>query len=318
MHLTPRAADGSGLSRQNTIIIAVSCGIGGIVLLGVLIRFIRLQLARSAQSPVPLPPVQPLAHHREHQLSKFYSTSRPGTLYNPSTIEVHPSFPSSLHGSDSYLLGTDSPSTPSRYASSLGCDTGENVSLNSSPMAAMDLNLPNPSFHGHGKNSSTISLTSSDVHDSSPTDTSSSMSHTSYGFTRSQQRSQSSHRSRPLSMTSTSTSLSKSSRTTMRSGTPHAPHNNIQIMLPAPLGPTFQPTSRLWNRTFSESESSSSNRSSVVDQWAPKTFRSEGSPVSRLPHPITSKSILYSVCVDLHTILSRQPPSFDIITTEFT
>ncbi|KAF8922337.1 hypothetical protein CPB85DRAFT_1267045 [Mucidula mucida] len=154
-------------------------------------------------------------------------------------------------------------------------------------MVVNDIQLPNPSFHGGSGNSGSAENDPNSPAETSISTLSSQQSSCSMGSnpmyrsprrSTSQPRPPSSHsrRARPLSMTSTSTSLSKSSRTTLRSGVPHAPHNHIQIVLPAPLGlqPNREPLSR---RPQTYAGPDGFNRLSVVDQWTPKTYRSEGS-----------------------------------------
>ncbi len=292
MHISRRdSTDGTAsISRQNLIIIAVCASVGGLLVLGLLVRFIRIRIARSAARSAPLPPVQPLARHREQQLARFYA-SRPSTTYETTYLHVpHPfvASSSSFHGSNASLLGGSQEShSVSRHASSLtGCDTAEDVSL-ASPMVVNDIQLPNPSFHGGSGNSGSAENDPNSPAETSISTLSSQQSSCSMGSnpmyrsprrSTSQPRPPSSHsrRARPLSMTSTSTSLSKSSRTTLRSGVPHAPHNHIQIVLPAPLGlqPNREPLSR---RPQTYADPDGFNRLSVVDQWTPKTYRSEGS-----------------------------------------
>ncbi|KAF9036447.1 hypothetical protein BDZ89DRAFT_461421 [Hymenopellis radicata] len=222
--------------------------------------------------------------------------------------------------SNASLLG-ESPSV-SRHASSLaGCDTAEDVSL-ASPMSVNDLQLPNPRFHhGVGGSGSSTSIASAENDPNSPAETSfstlsSSQSSSNMGSNstyRSPRRSTSQPRlpSSHCRQASTSTSLSKSSRTTLRSGVPHAPYNHIQIVLPAPLGlqPNREPLSRR-PQTYADPDGSS--RLSVVDQWTPKTYRSEGSyGMEKRPRSVSSSepqpSISSQSSSRSHSTHSREP-----------
>ncbi|KAK0208540.1 hypothetical protein DFS33DRAFT_1304259 [Desarmillaria ectypa] len=286
LYLTSRASDDKGISKQTIIIIAVCAAVGGLILLAVVVRIICSAYARSAAQTAPLPPVQPLAHHREHQLAKFYrsNTSRPSTTYDPSSLTAPRPFASdasSARTSKTSLLVPDSPgpSSPSRHASSLNpCDMAEDISLNNAPMG---LDVPNPSFQVYTRASSSTIGSSENSHtppETPPSQNSSSISRLPHQQTRSTSstRPPSARRPRPLSLTSsTHTVASKSSRTNLRTGVPHGPHNQVQIILPAPLAANIYPNDEI--SPYRHIDDGSYSRLSVVDQWAPRTYRSEGS-----------------------------------------
>ncbi len=286
LHLTARASDDKGISRQTIIIIAVCAAVGGLIILAVVVRIIRSAYARSAAQTAPLPPVQPLAHHREHQLAKFYrdNTSRPSTAYDPSNLTAPRPFASdvsSIRTSKASLLVPDSPgpSSPSRHASSLNaCDAAEEISLNNAPM---ELDVPNPSFQVSTRASSSTIGSSENSHTSPetpPLQSSASISRLPHHQTRSTSsaRPSSARRPRPLSLaSSTHTVASKSSRNNLRTGVPHGPHNQVQIILPAPLAPNIYPNDEI--SPYRHVDDGGYGRLSVVDQWAPRTYRSEGS-----------------------------------------
>ncbi|KAK0465360.1 uncharacterized protein EV420DRAFT_1514005 [Desarmillaria tabescens] len=286
LYLTSRASDDKGISKQTIIIIAVCAAVGGLILLAIVVRIIRSAYARSAAQTAPLPPVQPLAHHREHQLAKFYrsNTSRPSTTYESSNLTAPRPFASdvsSVRTSKASLLVPDSPgpSSPSRHASSLNaCDMAEDISLNNAPM---DLDVPNPSFQVSTRASSSTIGSSENSHTPPETpalQSSGSMSRLPHSQTRSSSsaRPPSARRPRPLSLaSSTHTVASKSSRTNLRTGVPHGPHNQVQIVLPAPLAPSIYPNDEI--TPYRHIDDGGYSRLSVVDQWAPRTYRSEGS-----------------------------------------
>ncbi|KAG7450304.1 uncharacterized protein BT62DRAFT_927621 [Guyanagaster necrorhizus] len=284
-YLTSRAEDDKGISSQTIIIIAVCASVGGLVLLVVFVRTIRSACARSAAQTAPLPPVQPLAHHREHQLAKFYksNTSRPSTTYDPSNLAAPRPFASdasSIRTSKASLLVPDSPgpNSPSRHASSLNAyDAAEDISLNNAPM---ELDVPNPSFQVSTRASSSTLSSSENSHtppETPPSQSSGSISRFPHQQTRSLSSAKpaSARRPRPLSLaSSTNTVLSKSSRTNLRTGISHGPHN-VQIVLPAPLAPDLYPNDEI--SPYRHADDGGYSRLSVVDQWAPRTYRSEGS-----------------------------------------
>ncbi|KAK0473183.1 hypothetical protein IW261DRAFT_1504783 [Armillaria novae-zelandiae] len=239
LHLTARASDDKGISRQTIIIIAVCAAIGGLIVFAVVVRIIRSAYARSAAQTAPLPPVQPLAHHREHQLAKFYreNTSRPSTTYEPSNLTAPRPFTSDASSTHSMRVTRQ-----------------EEISLNDAPM---ELDVPNPSFQVSTRASSSTIGSSENSHaspETPPLQSPASISRLPHHQTRSMSsaRPSSARRPRPL-------------RNNLRTGAPHGPHNPVQIVLPAPLAPN---TLLMMVVT---------GRLSVVDQWAPRTYRSEGS-----------------------------------------
>jgi len=269
-NILPRAPDAP--PNQTIIIVIATCAsAGGLVLTFLLFYTFRRLCSRNKLAP--LPPPQPLAHHRERQRAKFEernatSTSRPTTWHdhdhNPAYLTAPRPFGSSTPlGSKTSLLykeSKESPgsSIPSRNTSFNRSETAEDVSLPPTPMD-FGLSNPNPSFQTLSASSS--SLGSSEVHsrspplpptpnslnpspshgtsDTQPLNTSPhSLSHSASG---SRARPQPSRRPRPVSMTSTtSTTQSWSSRNTIR-GMPHGPYSQVQIMLPAPLAPDLFP-----------------------------------------------------------------------------
>ena len=207
------------VSTAVIIIIAV-CGVVGVFLFA----FVAVRsLKRLATTSNPLPPVQPLAHHREHLVSTlprsqtWYMTAQQLPVPQPlSSISTKSSSTTSLLTSKPSLIEASpaSTSSPLRYENSL--------------------TPPSPSFHTAQPDSSTSSLGSSDpghapIPEDGPPPSGLPRTWSSAGT------GNSARRKRPLSMSSSlSTVYSKASRNTLR-GTPHGPHSRIEIILPTPL-----------------------------------------------------------------------------------
>jgi len=292
-----------GLSRQTIIIIAVCASIGGIILCCLLFRTLRMCLRPSGT--VPLPPIQPLAHQRERQLAKLEDDNvRAQSWYDNSSLAA----PNAMglvspNGSKLSLLGKESlGSSPSRHTSFT--PTTDNLP----PWELDSSKPPSPSFHTLHHESS---MTSSDTYTSSSPPMSPQIP-----VVRQQDADISallpvplSQRPRPLSVSSThSTVKSRVSRGTIR-GVPHGRHNQVQIVLPAPLA--------LMDSLLQSHESraaSNPDRHSVVDRWVPvgrdSALTSTLPSSSRRPRPVPSS---YSVdrmpaSASLASDLSHQPP----------
>ncbi|KAF8633978.1 hypothetical protein AX15_001156 [Amanita polypyramis BW_CC] len=98
-------SSGNHLSQQTLVIIIVCASILGTILL---LSLCRLVFSSLSSSSAPLPPIQPLAHHRE-QRARIQADLRETTFYSASYLPaplVHPS-PSSSQGSKASLLGSE-------------------------------------------------------------------------------------------------------------------------------------------------------------------------------------------------------------------
>lgn len=239
-----------GLARQSFLIVVVCVAVvGGLVLLAILLRVLRSCRART--NPVPLPPIQPLAHQREHQLTQFEAS-----LHNDGSAFLAPRPPRSSHfdSTSSSLLG--SVSAPRDESDDLALLTPREPE---SPLPAL-----------HSSNPSYTNL--SDSPRTSPSNTpapSSAPSSFSRSLPRLNRDDQSRpHHHRPLSLSS---SLSRSNS---RRGLPHGPNSHVQIILPAPLAPGIAPTPSLYE------PDSPSERMSIVDRWVPAGRDSIASRVS--------------------------------------
>jgi len=248
------------MAKDTVIIIAVCAALAAAVALFLTVRVVRHCMRTSN----PLPPPQPLAHHREQQLAKFEnSLPRSQTWYQQNHIPAPRQFGSnSARASSVSLIPKTSPSLSAEDS-----------------LDYTHLPLPNPSFLPRPGSSS--SYTSSETGHTRSTFTSNSSSAglsspptppLEQPIPRPHARSSStpSRRSRPISTASShSTIHSKTSRHTLRPGVPHGPHSQIQIVLPAPLSsdpynqfqadyPSSLPVSRFDDGSY---------RKSVVDRW---------------------------------------------------
>lgn len=239
-----------GTDSSPTIIIAVVVSIAGLLALLILWRIILHRRQRRLANP--LPPVQPLSHIREHQLAAFSAEPKAD----------HYSWVRSIHGTGS---NTSLLANSWNADASPDPDVSASSSLNHEPLSISDdLPLPQPPYlqseasvheraFGHGRNNSTSSVASS-IEPSLPGPSvlpvtqALSKSTSSVPLPRSISRtSRSQSRSRVTSRAYSSYSLAstdmsgRASRTRVLSGIPHAPGNNVQIVLPKPLAPESYP-----------------------------------------------------------------------------
>jgi hypothetical protein len=232
----PRAPS-RGLDHTTLIIIiAISASVGGLILTVLIWRILsRLSRPKSA----PLPPRQSLVHHREVQLAAF-------TEYKDASVPQ-------ILANGSYIHETDE------------------ATLDSSN--GVQLRPPSPQFFSSGtppsRSSSSLRSSNDDSAPSSGAATPPTQFSTSATPSQSSRRpmNRSGPRPRPLSTFSTS------SRQSIRAA-PHAPHSNVQIVLPAPLAPSlYEETasdSPLLQRTLTRNNTCSvrdSWRRSLADSW---------------------------------------------------
>jgi hypothetical protein len=262
----PRDAPGRGLSPVLIIIIALSALLGGLLLTIFFWRILsRLRRPKSA----PFPPRQALVHQRELQLAAFTEHK------NASEPQLAPDDVSSApasQGSDSALLPNArdwSANTPNR-ASTYTHETDEGAEV------GLHLHPPSPQFFlsrtPNSVSSSSLPSTNDNSSPSSgaatpPTPVSTSPS-PNQSFRRKIDRS---GQPRPTSMVTIGTHMTARSRQSVRAA-PHAPHSNVQIVLPAPLAPnlyegTANEDSRVPRQSVRNSAHSDSWRRSLVDTW---------------------------------------------------
>ena len=270
----PRNTTSGGPHHLTVVIIAVSVSVGGLLLAAIFWRIVTRR-SRSA----PLPKRQALVHQRELQLVAFTehkNASVPKFLQDgPSESPVH-------HGSrlswvpyvrHSFANTSNTPSSSNDEA-----DERVEAAAPSSPYES-SLHPPTPPFFAPRIPSSASSpnlhlssgrssLSSDGAH--APTSISPSGS-PNHSLRRAVDRSRS--RRRPYSMASIGTSQTTHSRQSVRAA-PHAPHSNIQIVLPAPLAPNVY--ERAANEELQtqrplvvECVYADSWRSSMADTWIP-------------------------------------------------
>ena len=255
--LTRADEDGPGLSKQNTIIVAVCAACGGIVLAYILWRVVRNRNRRPAN---PLPPPQPLAHHRERQVAQLQESARLATWYEPQHNAVgHPRLMSAKNSKAS-LLGIEPPS-PTRSIPPSSEDVRE-LSI-ADETDSRYLPPPNASFHLN-RPGSRSSLVSSEASCTTNPHTPDSSTHASGRGASGSPAPPPTRRQRPLSMSSTNTHHTTMSR---RSGVPHAPYNQIQIILPTPLASANNSRETLPRLRHGRFDSDATDRRSIADPW---------------------------------------------------
>lgn len=194
------------LSITLIIVIAVSGLVGCVIVLFTIFRCCR------RPKSAPLPPIQPLAHHREMESSYL---SHPSTFRNsfvPNQLGMYESDSSLLKPSGKPSFQTDgSDGTPSSSDNSFS-NSSPQTNVTPSPQAA-DEQLPATQQHV---------LTTRQA--------------------RSVSRGPRRPRSRVISAASTNTVFTQVSPrpTSIIRGAPHSIHSNVQIVLPAPLAPQLQ------------------------------------------------------------------------------
>nr|VWP00608.1 Autophagy protein 16 [Ganoderma boninense] len=314
-----------GLSSSTIITIAVVAA--SVVILAFALFAWRFFARQFRRSRVPLPPVQDLAHHREHQAVSFADRSaRPTTWVDPLSQKprIYSSHFLSVSGSSASLIRNSPDFTPSRGPTRENSWIVEDATSSESsplptPLMANDLLPPNPSFLPGKKNllgsMNSVASTSDDgiseAHGypalgvpTSPSDaTHSAESSMSSPLPPARPRPprQSRSRTRPMSIISSSGTVNSihSVANTLR-GPAHSIHSSVQIVLPAPLAPQlYSPPEELVEgvpRTVRRSASlysSTGDRKSVVDQWVMVGSRSQTfASASFYPVVVTQSLIL--------------------------
>ena len=257
-----------GPQHATIIIIAVSASLGAILVTLLCLYFLS-RWSRSHRS-APLPPRQDLVHEREQQLAAF--TEHLNTSVPRIFLDARPSALGARESSNASLIphvDNLSPNNPYRvsfYDTDDGTEGQSHAHVN-------PLQPPTPRFSArHSSNStSSTSLPSSSDHLSEPTTPAVKRSSSS-SPSQSQRRPNPRPRPRPFSVASNATShtgITVRSRSSMR-GAPHAPHVNVQIVLPAPLAPDLYPPAvdELGRRSLvPDTAYNDTWRSSLADKW---------------------------------------------------
>jgi hypothetical protein len=134
--------------------------VGAIVLVIFMVRSIRHWMQKRA-IVVPLPPVQPIAHHREHQLAqfeerKYMSSTPPSPSSRPGSWAMQqlsaPDRVGSGSMSDASLIPSEHHRTQSNNNTINSGTPSPNISLLNQPALGNEMPLPHPApaFHGTG------------------------------------------------------------------------------------------------------------------------------------------------------------------------
>lgn len=238
----PRADPSSQkLSHTTTVIIAVVASLVALALVAFLARLLRGRCTRRT-SAAPLPPVQPLAHRREHTRAAFAEYKDPSRQSTwsipsaPSRPRLHPAASAA-----SLLRGQGPPLRQSSFNTETadGSDDMSPLSPSASDAVARPLAPPVPSFYPPSRSNSSLAsapATAPPTRSASPTAIlPASASHPTA-------RPSPRPRPRPYSTLSTTTSHSGSVPFGLAvRAAPHAPHNHVQLVMPAPLAPEVYP-----------------------------------------------------------------------------
>jgi hypothetical protein len=218
----PRAPTRKGLDHTTIVVLVVAASVGSLLVIILCWRIFSRLSSRSRSAP--LPPRQPLVHHREHQLAAF------SEYKNVPDIPIHcGSNVSLVPHTDEFPADIPNPASLSTHEMDGG--------INDNPLSSdgTPLSPPTPSFftpHLPPSASSTSLLSSNDHSQSS-------LSSRATSPNPSSRRPNANREPRPYSVVSDGTShtgMTARSRSSARCA-PHAPHSNVQIVLPAPLAP---------------------------------------------------------------------------------
>jgi hypothetical protein len=257
------ARSDSGGGGNTGIIVGAVCGcVAGLALVLFLGRLLlRLRLRKRSE---PLPPVQPLAHHRERALAVLTERKRATLGWLEPGIEANASrrshISTTMSGSFTSLTPLREKERDARSMSpatlAIGSHSQEGLDIGhveGSQQMMDQLPLPNRPFVEHRWSSSNQSASSSSTDPGSPASPTPPLSaSSSITSTRGMSSSPSpvrhlrqrsaSHHSRPKSTTSGVSGGTSPSRGSALRGPPHSRHMTMQIVLPAPLAPELYPS----------------------------------------------------------------------------
>ena len=260
---------------------------------------------RNRRSANPLPPVMPIARHRQQDVFQFEeskfnsysgspSNSNRGTWYSGQQLATPSPMPSGS-ASDSSLVQKEMDPFLGSAPPSPGLHRASDQSLGFRPRMSFEdvLSRPSPAFRngspGSSRSSTPVSGTPADSTSThlAPSNSNTPNPHPLAASTSAHDRNspprsrspaavprtrspnQGGHpiRPRPNSMVSTASRASRATNNIR--GAPHGPHSNVQIILPAPLAPELSPYGRnAPPERWGSQRSVPDNRRSVVDQWA--------------------------------------------------
>ncbi|KAG2057161.1 hypothetical protein BDR06DRAFT_969718 [Suillus hirtellus] len=276
---------GTDVNHTTTVIIVVLCVVAGMLVLFGLFRFLRHRLARRS---TPLPPVQPIAHHRKQRLTEFAERPTMSSTYSLSS-RLSPSIELSPAASDPSFLTSKYDQTFHSQSSLYLADKSDGQAA--PPSLANDeevLPMPNPAFnHARRFSNSSLGSVSSTPHSASVSSHSPSQATLIHSYSR--------HTGPALAASSTSIRSRSSGRSTIV-GAPHGPLSQVRLVLPAPLAPSLHP---YLSGSDASRYAETSMRPTMVDMWAPPLHRSD---------QIRPQSLLRTG-TDLHPLdLDRGPP----------
>ena len=252
------------LSSQNhttTIIIIVFCAVAGTSILYCLFRFFRHSWARGS---TPLPPMQPVASHREQRLTEFVERINQSTIIYPQPSYLSPPFKSSPAASDSSSIHITEESFISRKSSLYTTEkSGAQHSQGPSTEDEEISRIPDVvRSHARHRSNSFGSLPPS-IESSLPLQTT-----FPYPYP---------HHAAPAVSKTSIRSVRSFGRNTII-GVPHGPHSQVNVILPSPLAPSVQPyMSGPEAGRLGLHGTQTSVHPSLVDMWAPRLHRSVSS-----------------------------------------
>jgi hypothetical protein len=254
------------------IIIIVLASIGGVLITLLFWRLLARSLSSRSRS-APLPPRQALVYQRERQLAAF--TGHQSVSVPRKFLENLPSSPvRHRHGGNASLIPpVENSSANNSYRVSLYTHETDDGIEGLSTSHGNPLHPPMPHFFPPH-----LPLNASSTsHSSEPT----SLAATSTSASRQSLRTNTNPRSRSRAYSVVSSNGTSRTGTTARSrssirGAPHAPHNNVQIVLPAPLAPNLYQQSPESDTAYGDNW-----RSSLADKWIPVGQQPEPKYVKR-------------------------------------
>lgn len=235
------------LSKVLIIVIAVSGFVGCLVILFLVSR------CRRRPKSAPLPPIQPLAHHREKELNHLPHPRIPRTSVGLTKV--------GHYGSDTSLLKPpsfqtdESQGTPSssHHSSSVHPSSSTNLTYQSSPLSVESQSDEPPSITQQYVSTTRPARSTSRTRPKQP-------------------------RSR---INSTASTHSNSAQTSTRSpnnirGAPHSTLSNVQIVLPTPLAPQLQ-NHMVTTPSAIRNYDDPAERGGIADGWTPTPSRTTSS-----------------------------------------
>lgn len=268
---------GTDVNHTTTVIIVVLCVLAGMSILFGLFRFLRHRLARRS---TPLPPVQPIAHHRKQRLTEFAGRPTMSSTYSLSS-RLSPSIELSPAASDPSFLTSKYDQTFYSQSSLYLADKSDGQAAPPSPANDEEvLPMPNPAFnHARRFSSSSSGSVSSTPPAASVSSHSPSQATLIHPYSR--------HTGPALAASSASIRSRSSGRSTIV-GAPHGPFSQVRLVLPAPLAPSLHPYLSGSDVSRLGVNAETSMRPTMVDMWASPLHRSVSSEHIRSNSPAIS------------------------------